>query len=125
MSYASGVILACLAMGVIIAMAHQVWSYLRGQHIISRRQFILRLTNGVLLLLTIGLIFLGALYRFSDLRLGLLFLSALAVLPLVVIVLAWLDLRELQRTRHERQAELYRNLAQLQQELRGKPPRKE
>ena len=125
MSYAAGVILASVAMAILIAMAQQAWTYWRGQHIISRRLFLLRLTNGVLLLATIGLIFYGSAHRFADLRMGLLYLSTLSILPVVVIILAWLDLRELRRTKHERQAELYRSLAQLEQELRSKPPHQE
>ena len=81
--------------------------------------------TAIVSIVCIALIFVGAIHRFHDLQMGLLYLSALSLLPVAVMILAWLDLRELQRTKHERQAELYRNLAQLQQELRTKPPKRE
>lgn len=119
MSYVTGVILASLAMGIIIAMVHQTWSFLRGQQavggqpLISRRQFILRLSTGTLLLITIGLMFYVSLQHFTNPLVALVYWGILTFLPLVVIILAWLDLRELARTRHQRQAELYRSLADL------------
>lgn len=117
MSYTAGVLLACAAMALIIGLVHQVWLYTRGRQLLSRRQFILRLVNGLLLLAVIGLMFFGVLYRFTDLRVALLYWAALGLLPVVVIIIAWLDLRELQRYRHQRQAELYQNLADLQREI--------
>jgi hypothetical protein len=124
LSYTAGVILACGAMAVLVGLGHQVWAYSRGRSLLSRRQFGLRIANGVLLLVTIALLFVGAAYRIQDVRLAFGFLAAVCVIPFVVIVLAWSDLRELQRRRHERQAELYQHLADLQQELRDKRPEK-
>jgi hypothetical protein len=48
---------------------------------------------------------------------ALIYWGVLTFLPLVVVILAWQDLKELSRTRHQRQAELYRDLANLQQQL--------
>ncbi|NPV45484.1 MAG: hypothetical protein HPY69_00895 [Armatimonadetes bacterium] len=120
MSYTAGVILACGAMAVVIGMAHQIWLYTRGHSLITRRQFVLRIVNGLLLLTTVAMIFAGSAYRPQDLRLALLLWAVLTVLPVAVIILALVDLREIQRVRHQRQAELYQHLAQLQSELRDK-----
>jgi hypothetical protein len=123
-SYTAGVILACGAMAVLVGLGHQVWAYGRGRSLLSRRQFALRITNGGLLLLAIAMIFVEAVCRIADLRLALAYWAVLCAIPFVVIVLAWNDLRELQRRRHQRQAELYQHLADLQQELRDKRPEK-
>jgi len=122
MSYAIGIILSICAVAIFIGMAYQILAYFRGRLLISRHQLILRLTAGVLLLITIGMIFYTALVRFSNPILALGFWSLMLFLPLIVIIIAWLDLRQLARAQHERQAELYRNLAHFEQELRQKPP---
>lgn len=120
MTYTAGVVLACGGMAVLVGMVHQVWLYTRGHSLITRRQFVLRIVNGFLLLITIAMIFIGSAYRLQDLRLALLLWAGLCILPLAVIVLALADLREIQRVRHQRQAELYQHLADLQHDLRDK-----
>ena len=120
MSYVAGVIFACLVMAVIVGMVYQALAYARGRQIISRRQFVLRMIVGVLLIATIGLMFYATVYRFANPVMALLFWGLLTLLPVVVIILAWLDLRELARTQHERQAELYRSLAEIEQDLKRK-----
>lgn len=107
-------------MAVLVAMAHQIWLYTRGQSLITRRQFTLRIVNGILLLVTVALIFFGSAYRPGDPRLALLLWAVLTVLPVAVIILALVDLHEVQRLRHQRQAELYQHLAQLESDLRDK-----
>ena len=114
MSYVARVILACVAMVIMVGMTHQAWTYLRGLTVISRRQFALRMTTGCLLLLTMGLIFYLSVRPPTTLASAAIFWGLLTLLPLVVCVLAWLDLRELARASHLRQAELYRGLAELQ-----------
>ena len=121
MSYVAGVLLACTAMAIIVGMVYQALSYTHGRQIISRRQFILRMAMGALLLLTIALMFTAAVYQFATVQAAIVFWMVVTFLPVVVIILAWLDLRELRRRQHEQQAELYRNLAELQQELKRKP----
>ncbi|MEN6547500.1 MAG: hypothetical protein ABFE07_15815 [Armatimonadia bacterium] len=122
MNYVHLVILACIAMAIVIGIVYQSLAYARGRLLISRRQFVLRLINGLLLLATIALIFYVPflMQRAPDVRLLLAYWGILTLLPLIVVVLAFLDLRELSRTRHRHQAELYRNLANLEQELRSK-----
>jgi len=121
MSYVTGIILASLAMAILVAILHQTWSYLRGQTLISPRQFGLRLSMGALLLLTIGMIFYAAINLPSNPVAALIYWTVLTFLPLVVVILAWMDLKELARTRHQRQAELYRGLADLQHDLQSQP----
>jgi len=122
MSYVHLVVLACIAMAIIIGIVYQSLAYARGRLIISRRQFILRLITGVALLLTIAMIFYVPflMQRSPDVRLLLAYWGVLTLLPMIVVILAFLDLRELSRTRHRHQAELYRNLANLEQELRSR-----
>jgi len=119
-SYVAGVILASVAHGLV------------GQHgvpgvvvharlqIISRRQLVLRLCTGALLVVCISLIFVASVHRLHDPWLALLLWTAISVLPLVAIILAWVDLREVRRTKHVRQAELYRTLARIQEDLKAK-----
>jgi hypothetical protein len=119
-TYTAGVVLACGAMAVLVGVVHQIWLYTRGRSLMTRRQFVLRMVSGGWLLVTIAMIFVGEFYRIQDLRLALLFWAVLCLMPLAVIVLALADLREIQRVRHQRQAELYQHLAELQQDLRDK-----
>ncbi|MBU0607633.1 MAG: hypothetical protein KKI08_07080 [Armatimonadetes bacterium] len=121
MSYPVGVIFTCLAVAIIIGMVVQALSYARGRHIITRGQLAMRMVTGVLLLATIGLVFYTAVVKLTDPITVLVIWGLLIVLPVAVMVLAWLDLRQLARTQHQRQAELYRNLADLEQHVRGKP----
>ena len=120
MSYSGVIILACLAMAIVVGMIHQAWTYLRGMTLLSRRQFSLRMATGSLLLLCIGMIFYSIIRSPTTPVMALAYWGVLTLLPLVVIVLAWLDLRELTRIRHQRQAELYRGLADLERELQAK-----
>lgn len=122
MNYLPLVVLACVAMVIIIGIVYQSLAYARGRMLISRRQFVLRLINGLLLLTTIGLIFYVPflMKQNLDLRLVLGYWGLLTLLPLIVVILAFLDLREVAKTRHRHQAELYRNLADLEQTLRTK-----
>lgn len=122
MSYAVGVTLIIFAVAILIGMAYQILAYFRGRQLISRQQLILRLIAGILLLITIGMIFYTALVHFRNPFWALGFWGMMLFLPLIVIIIAWLDLRQLARTQHERQAELYRSLAHLEQELKKKPP---
>jgi hypothetical protein len=125
MSYGVGVIFICLAMALIVGMVYQALAYAHGRQIISPRQFRLRMANGVLLLVTIGLVFYAALARFSNPLVALAFWGVVTLLPLVVVILAWLDLRQVARARHEQQAQLYRNLAHLEHDLKDQPDKRD
>jgi hypothetical protein len=129
MSYGVGVIFLIFAMLLVIGMVYQAIAYKRGRQIITRRQFGLRMANGSLLLLIIALLLSSATVHFADARSTLLFWTVLwlvlMVLLLAVVILAWLDLRQVARVKHERQAELYRNLANLEQELKRGPDKRD
>jgi hypothetical protein len=129
MSYGVGVIFLIFAMLLVVGMVYQAVAYKRGRQIITRRQFGLRMANGCLLLLIIALLLYSATVHFANPRSTLIFWAvlwlALMALLLAVVVLAWLDLRQVARAKHERQAELYRNLANLEQELRNKPGKRD
>jgi len=122
MSYGVGVVFACLIMAVIIGMVVQAVLYARGRQVITRRQLALRMSAGSLLVITIGLMFYAAVYHFANPIVALIFWALMTLLPLVVIILAWLDLRQVVRTQHERQAELYRSLAGIERDLHEKRP---
>jgi hypothetical protein len=119
-SYSAGIIFACLAMAVVVGMVYQALSYAHGRQLISRRQLVLRLSAGTLLLGTIGLVFYAAFQHFTNPVTALVYWGLLTLLPVIVVILAWMDLRELARTQHVRQAELYRSLADIEREAKRK-----
>lgn len=121
MTYAAGVIFICLGVAVVIGMVAQVLSYARGRHIITRGQLAMRMTTGGLLLVTIAMVFYAAVVKFTSPITAVVFWGVLTLLPLAVIILTWLDLRLVARTQHQRQAEIYRGLAHLEQDLRQPP----
>lgn len=110
MPYTAGVVLLIAAVAVIIGAVVQVLLYRRGQHIITPGQLALRLVTAALLVFIIGLIFMGTLHDWPTPLAELGFWSALTVMAVVVIFLAAMDLRQVERQRHLRQADLYRIL---------------
>jgi hypothetical protein len=119
MSYAAGVILLVAAVAIIIGAAAQVLLFRRGQQLITRGQLIMRLVTAGLLVFIIGMIFLGVLYPWPSALSELGFWSALTCLAVVVIYLAANDLRQVERLKHLRQADLYRS---LQPGAKPRPP---
>ena len=124
MSYVAGVLLLVFAVAVMIGAVLQVAQWRRGRHIISRGQLISRLVTAVLLLLVIAMIFLGVAYPWPETRTGALaelgLWACLMVLLVAVMVLAMNDLRQVDRQRHIRQAEIYRAIQDLQDKTSGK-----
>ena len=114
MSYAAGVFLLIVAMAIITGAMLQLSQYHRGHLLITKRQLILRLITAGLLLFIIGMIFFGVLYNWPSALSELGFWSILMLLAIVVIFLAFNDLRLVERERHLKQAELYRNVAKIQ-----------
>jgi hypothetical protein len=119
MSYAAGVLLLVAAVAVIIGAVVQVLLFRRGQQIITRGQLVMRLVTAALLVFTIGLIFLGVLYPWPTALAELGFWTVLTCLAAVVIFLAANDLRQVERQKHLRQADLYRG---LQPGAKPRPP---
>jgi putative copper export protein len=117
-SYTGGVILGILAVGILVLAAAQISEYWRKHTIISPRQFALRMVMAVLLLATIGGIYMGALVRWPSPVAELGYWIALMVVACVIVLLAMRDLRMLERVRHQRRAELFRRLADLEETLR-------
>jgi hypothetical protein len=101
-----GTVLLVAAVGIGTALVLQVHSFVNGRSVISARQLGLRFVCGVLLLGIIAMIYYGQTREWNDPLRELLFWSILLVLPLLVIVLAYMDLKETQLIGELRQAEL-------------------
>lgn len=113
MSYAAGVFLIIAAIAIITGAVLQVLQYRRGQHVISKRQLVMRLVTAALLLTIIVLIFWAALYQWPSPLAALIFWTALTLVAILVIFIALADLRQVEREKHLRQAELYRSIQRL------------
>jgi uncharacterized membrane protein YfcA len=119
LSYSAMLLLMVAAVAIATGAALQIFQYLRGRHIITRRQLVLRLVTAALLLGIIAMIFFGALYNWPNPLSELVFWLAVTLLAILVIVLALFDLRQLERRRHLEQAALYRAIQELQDRARG------
>jgi len=118
MAHVVGVILLVMAVVIGIAMALQINAFTRGRSIISPRQLGLRIVCGVLLLIIIGMIYYGLAHEWSDPLHELIFWTVLTLLPLMVIVVAYIDLKETQVIGELRQARLYTGVLRAEQEVR-------
>ncbi len=114
MSYTAGVLLMVAAVAIVTGAVLQIGQYRRGDHIITRRQFAIRMVTAALLLLIIGLIFFGSLYPWQSALHALVFAMFLTFLAVVVVFLAFGDLRQIEVQKHLRQAEIYRKIQELQ-----------
>lgn len=121
--YLAGVLLMVAAVAIAIGAVLQISQYLRGRHIITRGQLILRLVTAALLLGIIGMIFFGALFHWPTPLSELLFWLALTLLAVLVILLAASDLRQLERRRHIEQAAIYRAIQDLHDRGTGSKPK--
>ncbi len=101
-----GTVLLVAAVGIGTALVLQVHSFVSGRSVISARQLGLRFVCGVLLLGIIAMIYYGQTREWNDPLRELLFWSILLVLPLLVIVLAYMDLKETQLVGELRQMRL-------------------
>jgi O-antigen/teichoic acid export membrane protein len=114
MSYATGVLLLAAALAIITGAVLQLLQYRRGNHIISRGQFVLRMVVAVVLVVIIGMIFFGSVYAWPTPLAAIAFWSIITFLTVIVILLAMTDLRLVDRQKHLQQAEIYRNIQKLQ-----------
>lgn len=114
MSYTAGVLLLTAALAIITGAVLQLLQYRRGNHIISRGQFVLRMVVAVVLVAIIGMIFFGSVYTWPTPFAALTFWSIITFLTVIVILLAMADLRLVDRQKHLQQAEIYRNIQKLQ-----------
>lgn len=132
---------------ILAAAASQVLAYRRGQSLLSRAHFLLRLGTALVLLVVLGLSVYGVYRQPAELGAGrseaqslealqgaAVFWTVVIVLLLAVVVLAFFDLRYVRASQHRARAAMYRNLARLQEALRaqaeahqaaGRPPDRE
>jgi hypothetical protein len=118
MSYAAGLFLAIVAVGVAILLAVQVNEYLRGRSLLTPPHFLLRIVTGICLILVVGGIYAGALWRFGTPWTELAYWTSLLLAAVLVALLATVDLRMMERAKHRKRAELYRRLAEAEAHLR-------
>lgn len=130
---AGGYVFVVLAGLVILAAAvSQILAYRRGHSLLSRGQFLLRLGMALALLAVLGLSVYGVYRQPAELGAGLsdaerlqalqgatLFWTAVILLLLAAVVLAFFDLRYVRASQHRARAAMYRNLARLQEALRA------
>jgi hypothetical protein len=121
MSYAAGIFLAVIAVCAAIMMTVQLVEYLRGRSLLTRRHLALRLLTGVLLVGIVAGIYAGVLIRFPSPLAELAYWGSVVVFLGVVILLGLTDLRMLERVVHQRRAQLYRQLAEAEEQLRRCP----
>jgi len=121
--YGAGVFLIAAAVAVVVMMVFQVLQYFHGRQLISGSHLILRVVTALVVLAIITGIFVGLL-QFSDTEYlrahGALFIvywSLLALGTVAVVILAMADYRLVERARHRAQAEIYRQMAELQESL--------
>ena len=114
MSYTAGILLLVAALAVVVGAVVQILQYRRGDHVISRGQFVLRMVIALVLVSIIGGIFFFAVYEWTSPLSALIFGFVLIVITVVVLFLAVADLRLVDRQKHLRQAEIYRGIQELQ-----------
>lgn len=122
MAYALAVGLLVGAVAITIALALQIHAFVRGRSIITPRQLGLRIVCGLLLLIVVGMIYYGLLREWDNPAHALIYWTVLTFLPLMVIVLALIDLRETQAVGELRQARLYTDALRERQRLLGDKP---
>jgi len=129
---AGGYVFVVLAGLVILgAAASQLLAYRRGQSLLSRAQLVLRLGTALMLLAVLGLSIYGGYRqpaaldaamppaeRLHELQAATLFWTAVILLLLAAVVMALFDLRYVRASQHRARANMYRNLARLQEVLR-------
>ncbi len=120
MSYAAGVFLAVVAVCVAVMITVQVYEFLRGRSLLlGPRHLALRLGTGLGLVLIICCIYAGVLLTFPTPLAEMVYWGGLLVAAGVVAGLAVFDLRMVEQAKHQKKAELYRQLAETEARLRG------
>ena len=126
------VFVAVLAAGAIAGGVVQILAYRREGSVLSGAQLALRLTMAGLLLAVLGLSLWGlprlaalgpatpAPERLIAAREAAAFMTLVVILAGAIMILAVVDLRHLRAAQHRGRAEMYRNLAALQEELRAR-----
>ncbi|MFP3903177.1 MAG: hypothetical protein ACLFWB_02925 [Armatimonadota bacterium] len=89
------IVLSVAGVVILVALALQIDAYVRGRTIITARQLGMRIVCGVLLLLMIGLIYYGLRHTWDAPLTELLFWFIVTLfLPVMIVIVAFMDLRE-------------------------------
>lgn len=124
MAYALAVGLLVGAAAVAIALTLQIHAFVTGRSVITARQLGLRIVSGLLLLIVVGMIYYGLVREWQNPAHALIYWTVLTLIPLMLIVLALIDLKETQAVGELRQARLYTDALRERQRLLSKqqPP---
>ncbi|NLJ36939.1 MAG: hypothetical protein GX358_12000 [candidate division WS1 bacterium] len=124
MAYALAVGLLVGAVAVAIALTLQIHAFVTGRSVITARQLGLRIVSGLLLLIVVGMIYYGLVREWQNPAHALIYWTVLTLIPLMLIVLALIDLKETQAVGELRQAKLYTDTLRERQRLLSKrqPP---
>jgi hypothetical protein len=124
MAYALAVGLLVGAVAVAIALTLQIHAFVTGRSVITARQLGLRIVSGLLLLIVVGMIYYGLVREWQNPAHALIYWTVLTLIPLMLIVLALIDLKETQAVGELRQAKLYTDALRERQRLLSKqqPP---
>ncbi len=124
MAYALAVGLLVGAVAVAIALTLQIHAFVTGRSVITARQLGLRIVSGLLLLIVVGMIYYGLIREWQNPAHALIYWTVLTLIPLMLIVLALIDLKETQAVGELRQAKLYTDALRERQRLLSKqqPP---
>lgn len=99
------IVLTIAAVVILVLIALQISEFYRGRSIISARQLGMRLVSGILLLVMLGLIYYGLHHSWDKPLIELIFWLIVALfLPVMVIIVAVMDLRETTGRAQYRQA---------------------
>ena len=124
MTSTAAIVLSIITVAILIALGVQVSQYRHGRSIISRKQFLLRLLMAGLLLVIVGMIFIGAAVAWPKTPrgalIGIVFVTVPLILSVVVVMLAMADMRAVEREQHVRQAAIYRAMHEAQVEASRK-----
>ncbi|HIE51438.1 MAG TPA: hypothetical protein EYP85_06730 [Armatimonadetes bacterium] len=130
--YIFGVVLAVVAIATIVGLVLEVVQWRAGRLLIERRQLLLRVLGGLLLLVTLAMLFVGVLLvEFRNPLQFAAYWGMCGLLAVVLMGLALYDWRELAKQQLEQERKLAKELGRLlraQQEPRPpspKPPSEE
>ena len=124
MAYALAVGLLVGAAAGAISLTLQSHAFVTGRSVITARQLGLRIVSGLLLLIVVGMIYYGLVREWQNPAHALIYWTVLTLIPLMLIVLALIDLKETQAVGELRQAKLYTDTLRERQRLLSKrqPP---
>lgn len=111
MAYFFAGALVLLAAALVARLVGEWRHYADGEHVITRRQLILRVASAADLVLLLALLGVGTRLRFASVEAGIAYWGLCLVLALTAMALAGWDLRLVRRVFRRRRAESYRRLS--------------